>query len=86
VTPFVQYDHRVEASTPTVLWRLFRPGDGRIRAVLLPGLPDSTLAFFVDDELDRAENYDTLDLAMFRADTVKRSLTDEGWQEDDVAP
>lgn len=72
----------VNSSAPTVLWRLFRPGGGRARAVLLPGSPDVTLAFFVDDVMDRAENYDVLDLALFRAEDVKRSLTEDGWQDD----
>lgn len=72
----------MESSAPTVLWRLFRPGGERARAVLLPGSPEITLAFFVNDVMDRAENYDAVDLAIFRAEDVKRSLTGEGWQED----
>lgn len=72
----------VESSEPTVLWRLFRPGGERARAVLLPGSQKITLAFFINDVMDRAENYDALDVAMFRADDVKRSLTEDGWQED----
>ena len=44
------------------------------RAVILPGGPPYTLAFFANDEMDRVENYETMDLALFRADEIKRSL------------
>jgi hypothetical protein len=86
-------------TTPTVLWRLFRPAAGpaptgspprasklppqHARAVILPGGPPHTLTFFVNDALDRAENYDTLDLALFRAADIRRSLTEEGWKEEE---
>ncbi len=33
-------------------------------------------------QLDRVENYDTVDLAVFRADDVKRTLVEEGWVEE----
>ena len=54
----------MEASAATVLWRLFKPAvSARVRAVILPGGPPFTLAFFDNDQMDRVENYDTLDLA-----------------------
>ena len=69
-----------------VLWRLYRaagPQKGeRAHAVVLPGGPPFTLAFFVNDDMDRAENYDTMDLAIFRANEIKRSLLNEDWKED----
>ena len=69
-----------------MLWRLYRatgPNKGeRASAVVLPGGPPFTLTFLVDDEVDRVENYDTLDLAMFRADEIKRGLVAEDWKED----
>ena len=69
---------------PTILWRLFRHGEGQhARAVILPGGPPHTLAFFVNDAMDRAENYDTMDLAVFRADDIKRSLLDDGWRDEE---
>jgi hypothetical protein len=67
----------------TVLWRLFKPATrDHTRAVILPGGPPYTLAFFANDEMDRVENYDTMDMAIFRADEIKRSLESDGWAED----
>ena len=76
------YDGMVNASEPTVLWRLFRPGGRHARAVLLPGTPSMTLMFFVDDVMDRAENFDSMDIALFRSDDVRRTLLTDGWQDD----
>ena len=69
-----------------MLWRLYR-GTGRHKgerasAVVLPGGPPFTVTFLVDDAMDRVENYDTLDLAMFRADEIKRGLVADDWKED----
>jgi hypothetical protein len=76
----------MEAAGSTVLWRLYRASGAakgeRSHALILPGGPPFTLAFFVNDEMDRAENYDTMDLALFRADDIKRSLLADGWKED----
>ncbi len=72
----------MDTTDPTVLWRLYRPGGGgHARAVLLPG-ERPTVTFFVDDVLDRAENYDAEDVALFRAEDVKRTLLSDGWKED----
>ena len=74
----------MEASAATVLWRLFKPaGSARVRAVILPGGPPYTLAFFANDDMDRVENYDTMDLAIFRADEIKQSLLQDHWKEDE---
>ena len=67
---------------PTVLWRLYHAEGRRARAVLLPGTPQVTLTFFVDDVMDRAENFDSMDIALFRSDDVKRTLISDGWQDD----
>jgi hypothetical protein len=76
----------VEAGGSTVLWRLYRaaaPNKGeRVRAVILPGGPPFTLTFIANDEIDRIENYDTMDLAIFRAEEIKRGLLGEDWKED----
>jgi len=54
----------------------------RSHAVILPGGPPFTLAFFANDEMDRVENYDTMELALFRADEIKRALLDDDWKDD----
>ena len=75
----------MEAAGSTVLWRLFREGPAktdRSHAVILPGGPPHTLAFFANDEMDRVENYETMDLALFRADEIRDSLLAEDWKED----
>jgi len=70
----------------TVLWRLFRAAGAakgkRVHALILPGGPPFTLAFFADDEMDRVENYDTMELAIFRAEEIKRGLIAEDWKDD----
>lgn len=68
---------------PTVLWRLFHPGGRHARAVLLPATPQFTLTFFVDNVMDRAENFDSMDVALFRSEDLKRSLIADGWKEDE---
>lgn len=78
----VTYPDDMEGAA-TVLWRLFNPDTrDRTRAVILPGGPPFTLAFFANDDMDRVENYDTMELAVFRSDEIKRSLEAEGWTED----
>ena len=76
----------MKAAGSTVLWRLYRadgPAKGdRSHAVILPGGPPFTLAFFANDAMDRAENYETMELALFRADEIKRGLLAEDWKED----
>lgn len=80
----VTYPDYMDAAAATVLWRMFRPTTrDRTRAVILPGGPPYTVAFFANDEMDRVENYDSMELAVFRADEIKRSLTDDGWKDDE---
>jgi hypothetical protein len=66
----------------TVLWRVFKKGEAHVRAVVLPGGPPFTLAFFADDKMDRAENYEEMNIAVFRADEIKRSMLEDGWKEE----
>ena len=76
----------MEAGGTTVLWRLYRanaPHKGdRMRAVVLPGGPPFTLAFFVNEDMDRVENYESMELAVFRSEEIKRALAVEGWKDD----
>jgi hypothetical protein len=71
----------VSDSATTVLWRLQTPRREAAHAAILPGGPPFTLAFFVAGQLDRVENYDTVELALFRAEDVKGTLLGEGWRE-----
>jgi hypothetical protein len=32
--------------------------------------------------MDRVENYDTMDIALFRAQEIRQSLSDDGWVDD----
>jgi hypothetical protein len=68
------------ATDPTVLWRLSR-GRSTAHAVILPGEPVTTVTWFFDDVMDRAENYDTIDLALARADQVRGLLVKDGWKD-----
>ena len=72
----------MDATDSTVLWRLSNDRREQSRAVILAGGPPHTVAFFVNNMMDRVENYDTIDLAVFRAQDIKRSLLDDGWRED----
>ena len=80
------YTEDVDPVATTVLWRLYRakgPNKGdRLHAMVLPGGPPYTLAFFANEEMDRVENYDSMDLALFRADEIKRGLQEDDWKED----
>ena len=75
----------MHGSAPMVLWRLRNRDDARARAVIIPGEPQHTLTFFVDDVMDRAENFDTLDLALFRAEDIRASMVAEGWRDEPAA-
>lgn len=68
-------------SAPTVLWRLFKKGSGHARAVVLPGGPPYTLTFFANEAMDRVENYDAMDVALFRSEEIRQSLLADGWSE-----
>lgn len=68
-----------ETDGPALLWRLFRPGGQHARAIVLPGGPPHTVTFFVNDVMDRVENYDSMELALFRSDEIRRGLADDGW-------
>jgi hypothetical protein len=72
----------MSAAPQTVLWRLFNDRREHSRAVILPGGPPHTVAFFVNDTMDRVENYETMELALFRAEDIKRSLIEDGWEDE----
>ena len=63
---------------PTVLWRMTR-GKNTAHATIIPGETQTTITWFFDSVMDRAENYDSLDLAMARADQIRGVLLTDGW-------
>ena len=65
---------------PTVLWRL-RRGTSRAHATIFATTDHATVAWFFDDLMDRVENYDTLELALARADHIRGVLERDGWVE-----
>jgi hypothetical protein len=65
---------------PTVLWRMSR-GKSTAHATVIPGDRKTTVTWFFDGVMDRAENYDALDLALARADQIRGILLNEGWKE-----
>jgi hypothetical protein len=70
------------ATDPTVLWRLSR-GRSRAHATILPVIAQVTVTWFIDGVMDRAENYDTLPLALARAEDVKAMLIEDGWKDEE---
>jgi hypothetical protein len=63
---------------PTVLWRMARDNK-TAHATIFPGESQTTVTWFFDGIMDRAENYDSLDLALARADQIHAVLVSEGW-------
>jgi hypothetical protein len=69
-----------DPADPTVLWRMTR-GRSSAHATIFPGDNHSTVTWFVDGVMDRAEKYDTIELAMARADEIRGILSRDGWKE-----
>ena len=63
-----------------MLWRMTR-GRSTAHATIMPGEAQTTIMWFFDGVMDRAENYDSLDLAMARADDIKGVLLRDGWKQ-----
>lgn len=70
----------VDSTDPTVLWRLKRDRSVA-HATLFPGDKHTTITWFFDGVMDRAENYDSIELAMARADQIRGVLLRDGWTE-----
>ena len=66
------------STDPTVLWRMKR-GRATAHATLFPGERHTTVTWYFDGVMDRAENYDSLDIAMSRAEEIKGVLLRDGW-------
>ena len=77
----VGYSRMVTNSTdPTILWRVSR-GRSTAHATIFPGDAETTVTWFVDGVMDRAEKYDSIDLALARADQIRGILLKDGWKE-----
>jgi hypothetical protein len=63
---------------PAVLWRLTR-GKSTAHATIFPGGGQTTLTWYFDGVMDRAENYDSEELALARADDIRGVLLRDGW-------
>jgi len=70
----------LDPSAPTVLWRMAR-GRDTAHATIFPGPERATVTWFFDGRMDRAENYDTVDLAMARAEHIRSILVKDGWKD-----
>jgi hypothetical protein len=70
----------IHPTDPAVLWRMAR-GRSTAHATIFPGDGQVTITWFVDGVMDRAENYETMELAMARADEIKGVLLRDGWRE-----
>jgi hypothetical protein len=69
-----------QPSDPTVIWRLTR-GRSVAHATIFPGPGQATVTWFFDGVMDRAENYESLELALARADQIRGVLLRDGWTE-----
>jgi hypothetical protein len=67
-------------SDPTVLWRMSR-GRSTAHATIFPGDTQTTVTWFFDGVMDRAENYENVDLALARADQIRGILIEDGWKD-----
>jgi hypothetical protein len=65
---------------PTVLWRLSR-GRSTAHATIFPGDGQTTVTWYFDGVMDRAENYESVELAVARADHIRGVLIRDGWKE-----
>lgn len=71
-----------ESTDPAVLWRLVR-GRSTAHATVFPGEAQTTLTWFFDGVMDRAENYDSVELALARAQHILGVLLRDGWAAQD---
>ena len=60
-----------------MLWRLAR-GKNTAHATIFPGA-QATITWFFDGVMDRAEKYDSLELALARSDQIRGILLSDGW-------
>jgi len=66
---------------PAVIWRMTR-GRDHARATVIPGTPESTLVFFVNDQFEKGQNVADWAQALEAAERMKRQLAEDGWTEE----
>lgn len=66
------------SADPAVLWRMTR-GRSTAHATIFPGADQTTVTWYFDGVMDRAENYSTVELALARADHIHGVLLRDGW-------
>ena len=69
-----------DQTDPAVVWRMSR-GRSTAHATIFPGDTQTTVTWFFDGIMDRAENYETVELALARAEHIRGILLREGWTE-----
>lgn len=65
---------------PQVIWRMSRDRS-TAHATIFPGGRQVTVTWFFDGVMDRAENYDSMEIALARADQIRGVLLRDGWRE-----
>ena len=68
------------SNDPAVLWRMTR-GRNDEHATIFPGDRHHTVTWFFDGVMDRAEQYDSIELAMARAEEIRGILLRDGWNQ-----
>lgn len=63
---------------PTILWRMTR-GRSTAHATVFPGDQQTTVTWYFDGVMDRAENYDSTEVALARAEHIRGILLRDGW-------
>jgi hypothetical protein len=56
-------------------------GKSTAHATVFPGDGGTTVTWYFDGQMDRAENYDTVELAMARAEHIHGILLRDGWKD-----
>ena len=73
-----------DATDPAILWRLSR-GKSTAHATIFPGTSQTTVTWFFDSVMDRAENYESVALALSRAEQIKGILLQDGWKDTEAS-
>ncbi len=70
----------MHGTDPTVLWRVTR-GRDTAHATVMASEGLVTIMWFINGVMDRVENYDSMPLALARADEIRGILERDGWHD-----